>query len=112
MYLEPFCGVNVEAQLCGTPVISSDYGAFVETVEQMKTGVRCHTLADFLYGINLALQGHFDRTYIRARAQKLYDMYEVAHTYDYIFKTILDIYNGQSGWYAKTSHLPLSQNTV
>ena len=114
MYLEPFCGVNVEAQLCGTPVITHDYGVFVETVEQMKTGVRCHTLADFVYGIKLALEGHFDRTYIRARAQKLYDMYEVAHTYDYIFKTILDIHNGQNGWYAKTSHLPLpsSQNIV
>ena len=46
-FIEPFCGVNVEAQLCGTPVISHDYGAFTETIELYKTGILCHTLADF-----------------------------------------------------------------
>ena len=38
LYLEPFCGVNVEAQVCGTPVIAPESGAFVETVEQQKQG--------------------------------------------------------------------------
>ena len=36
-YLEPFGCVAVEAQLCGTPVISTDFGGMVETVEQFKT---------------------------------------------------------------------------
>jgi len=102
LYMEPFCGVNVEAQLCGCPVLTHDFGAFVETVEPMVTGVHCHTLADFGYGIMLALNNHFDRSYIRLRA----DMFNVAHKYDYIFKTILDVHNGQNGWYSKNSHLP------
>jgi len=33
-------------------------------------------------------------------------MFNVAHKYDYIFKTILDVHNGQNGWYSKNSHLP------
>ncbi len=37
-YVEPFGGVNVEAQLCGTPVISTDWGVFAETVIDHVTG--------------------------------------------------------------------------
>ena len=90
IYLEPFCGVNVEAQLCGTPVIAPESGAFVETVEQFKTGLLCHTLADYCKGVQMALDGHFDRRYIHKRAQR-YDMYEVAKQYDYAFKCIADL---------------------
>lgn len=47
-YLEPFGGTNVEAQLCGTPVLTTDFGAFLDTVVQGVTGYRCHTLNDFV----------------------------------------------------------------
>ena len=47
-YLEPFGGTNVEAQLCGTPVLTTDFGAFTDTVIQGVTGYRCHTLNDFV----------------------------------------------------------------
>lgn len=99
-YVEPFCGVNVEAQLCGTPVITNECGAFVETIENFKTGLLAHTLEDFCYGINLASNGYFDRKYIRSRAIKLYDMYNVALRYEYVFKTLIDVYNGNNGWYS------------
>ena len=92
-YLEPFGCAQVEAQLCGTPVICSDWGGMVETVEQFKTGLLCHTLADYCYGIQMAIDGKFDRQYIRERAANLYDMYKIAHNYEYVFNTILDIYN-------------------
>ena len=104
VYLEPFCGVNVEAQLCGTPVVATDAGAFAETVEHGATGLLCHTLADFCRGVERALEGGFDRGYIRKRAQERYDMYQVAHQYDYAFRCIADLQG--DGWYARESHLP------
>jgi glycosyltransferase involved in cell wall biosynthesis len=104
-YSEPFCGVNIEAQLCGTPVITHPYGALVDTVENFKTGVHCRTLGDFCYAIQMALDDKFDRKYIRERAEKKYDMYEIAKQYDYTFKTILDLHNGNGGWYSKESYL-------
>ena len=105
-YIEPFCGVSVEAQLCGTPVISTDYGAFADNIEQLKTGLRCHTLADYGYGIQMALDGRFDRNYIRERAVNKYDMYKLAVNYDYTFKSILDVHTpGINGWYSKKSHM-------
>ena len=106
-WIEPFCGVAVEAQLCGTPVLTTDYGAQTETVEAFKTGLHCHTLADYCYGVQMALDGKFDREYIRNRAVEKYDMYNIAKKYDYCFKSILDISNGKNGWYAEKTHLPL-----
>lgn len=112
-YLEPFgCG-PVEAQLCGTPVISTDWGGMVETVEQFKTGLRGHTLADFCYGVQMAIDGKFNRKYIRDRAVRLYDMYNVAHQYEYVLKSILDIHNYSGGWYSPFTHIePLIENKV
>jgi len=105
-YLEPFCGVAVEAQLCGTPVICSDWGALTETVEQFKTGLRCHTLADYCKGIQMAIDNKFDRKYIRERAANLYDMYKLAHNYEYVFNSVLDIFKPEkNGWYSPDSHI-------
>ena len=102
MYLEPFCGVNVEAQLCGTPVLSNDCGAFVETIEPFKTGMLCHTLADYYDSIQMALND------IRERATRLYDMYNVGKKYEYAFKTIINVYNGQKGFYSHESYIGLT----
>lgn len=105
-YLEPFGNAAVEAQLCGTPVIASDYGAMVETIEPFKTGFLCHTLADYCYGVQMALDGKFDRRYIRERAAEKYDMYKLAPRYEYVFRSVLDIYDLQkNGWYSPDPHI-------
>lgn len=44
-YVEPGGGVAIEAQMCGTPVIASDWGCFTETVPR---GLRCRTVDDYL----------------------------------------------------------------
>ena len=105
LYAEPFCGVNVESQLCGTPVITNEFGAFVETIEPFKTGMFCHTLADFCLAVQMAVDGKFDRKYISERANSLYNMYNVAKKYEYVFKTIMDVSNGKNGWYSPDSYI-------
>lgn len=108
LYVEPFCGVNVEAQLCGTPVIATDFGAFVETIENFKTGLLCHTLSDFCLGVQMALDGKFDRKYIRDRAVDKYDMYNLGKQYEYAFKCMIDRHNDETnGWYSPYNHMVL-----
>lgn len=104
-FIEPFCGVVVEAQLCGTPAITVEYGAQTETVEPFKTGMLCHTLEDFCVGIRMAQDGKFDREYIRERAVRLYDCVNVAKQYEYVFNTLIDLRNGKNGWYSDVSHI-------
>jgi glycosyltransferase involved in cell wall biosynthesis len=69
-FIEPFGNISAESQLVGTPVISTDFGAFTESVEQGRTGFRCNTMGEFVQAIDMA-RG-LDRTYIRDRAIRLY----------------------------------------
>lgn len=47
-YLEPFGNIVVEAMLSGTPVITTDWGGFVDTVEHGVTGYRCKDMKSFI----------------------------------------------------------------
>ena len=67
-YVEPFGIVVIEAMMSGTPVISSDFGAFVETVDHGKTGYRCRTLGDYLAAISSVEK--LDRKYIADHARE------------------------------------------
>jgi glycosyltransferase involved in cell wall biosynthesis len=100
IYTEPFGGVAVEAMMCGTPVVTTDYGVFPETIEHGKTGFRCHTLGDFITGI-LAAET-LDRKYIADRARRLYSTDAVGKMYDVVFKQIHDLKD--RGWYTTHSH--------
>jgi glycosyltransferase involved in cell wall biosynthesis len=103
-YIEPFGGVAVEAQLCGTPVLGSGFACFTETIEHGATGFNCHTLGDFLVGLEVIERGDMiDRNYVRYRAAQLYDMYKVAHQYDSAFQQILDV-SKENGWYRPVSY--------
>ncbi len=78
-YIEPFCCVSVEAQLCGTPVVATDWGGFTETIEHGKTGFRANYLGEFVRHIKAAEK--LDQDYIRERAVEKYSLYNLKLDY-------------------------------
>ena len=94
-YTEPFGGSGVEAMLCGTPLISVDYGAFAETVIHGVTGFRCHTLRDWLESINSV--DKLDRKEIAKIARNRYSLETCGEMYDRIFRQLGDLWG--KGWY-------------
>jgi glycosyltransferase involved in cell wall biosynthesis len=95
-YIEPFGGVAVESQMAGTPVLTTDFGAFAETVEHGRTGFRCHTLNEFIHGARAARE--LDAAYCHYRACKLYSMDNVRWQFQRYFNRLLDLWG--EGWYA------------
>lgn len=83
IYIEPFNQVAIESQMCGTPVISTDFGGFTETVEHGRTGFRCSYLGEFVSAIHDAKK--LDPRYIRARAEDKYSIGRVKHQYQRYF---------------------------
>lgn len=96
LYIEPFGCVAVEAQLCGTPAITTDWGAFVETVEDGVTGNRCRTLAEFVAAIE-NLDALASSQEIRDRAVRLYTYDTLAPEYEKYFERLSTLRN--KGWY-------------
>jgi hypothetical protein len=96
LYLEPFGNVSAEAQLCGTPVISCDYGAFRESVEPGVSGYRCTSLGEYRQAIGLA--SSLDRVTVRRRAQRLYSTESAMVSYAQYFRRLLDPNGFQSLW--------------
>lgn len=62
-YVEPGGGVAIEAMMCGTPVIGSDWGCFTETLAKW---ARCRTVEDYLEAMNGVVP--FERDTIRMKA--------------------------------------------
>ncbi len=94
LYLEPFGGVAVEAQLCGTPVITTDFGAFPETVEHGGTGFRCSYLGEFVSAVNQC--DDLRPSDIRRRAVERYALDVVSLQYQKYFERLALLW-GQ-GW--------------
>jgi glycosyltransferase involved in cell wall biosynthesis len=100
LFTEPFGGVAVEAMMTGTPVLTTTFGAFTETIEHGKTGYRCHTLGDFLTALDRIET--LDRTYISQRAHSLWSLEAIAPQYDKVFLQLSDL--STTGWYTEQSH--------
>lgn len=99
-FCEPFGGSGVEGMLCGTPLIASNFGAFVETVQHGITGYRCNTLADWLAAIEASKK--LDREIVARVARSRYSLVTCAKQYDAAFRQISDL--ADKGWYSPISY--------
>jgi glycosyltransferase involved in cell wall biosynthesis len=94
-YIEPFGGVAVESMLCGTPVITSDFGAFTETVHHGVDGYRCHVMGEYVIA---ALAAHeLDRDAIRESAISRFSTEVAGRRYELHFGRLLTLWG--AGFY-------------
>jgi glycosyltransferase involved in cell wall biosynthesis len=87
LYAEPWGGAGcAEPNFCGTPVVTSDFGAFTELVENGVNGYRARVLSDFIkYG---RMAEGLDRTAIREYATRHWSTEVGAELYARLFRQL------------------------
>lgn len=97
IYVEPFGTVVIESQATGTPAITTDWGAFTETVVNGLSGYRCRTLKDFINAAEKAAD--LDRYKVRQHAVDNYSLETISKKYEQYFETLLTLW--EDGWYTR-----------
>jgi Glycosyl transferases group 1 len=92
-YIEPFGAVAVEGPLCGTAAVSTDFGAFVDTVPRR---LRFNTLAEGCHAVEVAMQ--LKPKKVREDALAKYSLDAVAPLYEEWFMRLSTLWH--EGWYA------------
>jgi glycosyltransferase involved in cell wall biosynthesis len=95
-YIEPFGGVAVESMMCGTPVLSTDWGVFSETIQHGVTGFRCRSFDDFVWAAKNIKS--ISPVNCHNWAVQNYSMDRVKWMYNEFFRKVYDL-NEYEGWY-------------
>lgn len=97
LYVEPFGSVCAEAMMTGTPVITTDFGAFTELIRPGIDGFRCRTLQDFIDAARKV--GDLDPHEIHRYAQERFAMRNVRWQYQRYFEDLATLRG--AGWYTR-----------
>lgn len=96
IYIEPFGNVAVEAQACGTPVITTDWGAMTETVIEGVTGFHCRTFGEFCAATEKVKD--LSPYACRNHAIRNYSLPVIGEKYERYFQRLQTLWG--KGWYA------------
>ena len=95
-YVEPFGNSHAESLMLGTPVISTDWGVYTETIQNGKNGFRGRFWSDFLKGIEGVK--NLNREEISKLAYNKFSLESVYPKFNKYFSDVLNIHN--NGWYS------------
>jgi len=96
-YVEPYGSTVVESLLCGTPVISTDFGAFTENVIHGVVGYRCRTLEQFFWATKNI--NNIKPINCRNYAVKNYEISHIGEKYQEFFDSLYRLRITENGWY-------------
>jgi hypothetical protein len=94
-YIEPFGTIHMEALMAGTPVITTDWGCYCETVLHGLVGYRCRTMGHFLFAARNI--DKIDPYVCRKWAVANYSLDKCKGMYDEFFQSLLKL-NTPLGW--------------
>ena len=95
-YIEPFGGTSIEPLFCGTPVITTDWGAFSENNIHGLSGYRGRTIGEFVWALNNV--DKLDPYKIREYAINNFSLDRCAELYQTYFEQLNTL--GTNGWYS------------
>ncbi len=97
-YLEPFGGTSIEPLFCGTPVITTDWGAFPENIIHGEVGYRTRTLGEAIWAAqNIDKLKH--PKVLRKYATDNFSLNRVKYQYQAYFEQLYTLWE-ENGWYS------------